>query len=123
MDIITLVHKRDMTYDFHIKHNMSAFEWKLNAMINEDLTNKFPQDWKHAIYTYYKCEKFLCVCVCIIKLHWHFLPDLAQILNKAMNSKGTASKPVPGADFIQLSILRHLFVSHTQQPIRLRESG
>ena len=63
------------------------------------------------------------VCVCIIKLHCHFLPDLAQILNKAMNSKGAASKPVPGADFIQLSILRHLFVSHSWQPIRLRESG
>ena len=54
------------------------------------------------------------MCVCIIKLHSHFLPDLAQILNKAMNSKGAASKPVPGADFIQLLILRHLFVSHTQ---------
>ena len=56
----------------------------------------------------------VCVCVCIIKLLCHFLPDLAQILNKAMNSKGAASKPVPGADFIQLLILRHLFVSHTQ---------
>ena len=31
-----------------------------------------------------------------------------------MNSKGAASKPVPGADFTQLLILRHLFVSHTQ---------
>ena len=57
---------------------------------------------------------FLCVCVCNIKLLCHFLPDLAQILNKAMNSKGAASKPVPGSDFTQLLILRHLFVSHTQ---------
>ena len=65
------------------------------------------------LYTYYKCENYF-FCVCIIKLHCHFLPDLAQILNKAMNSKGAASKPVPGADFIQLLILRHLFVSHTQ---------
>ena len=56
----------------------------------------------------------VCVCVCIIKLLCHFLPDLAQILNKAMNSKGAASKPVPGAYFTQLLILRHLFVSHTQ---------
>ena len=56
----------------------------------------------------------VCVCVCIIKLLCDFLPDLAQIMNKAMNSKGAASKPVPGADFIQLLILRHLFVSHTQ---------
>ena len=43
MDIITLAHKRDMTYDFYLKHNMSAFEWKLNSMINKDknLINKF----------------------------------------------------------------------------------
>ena len=26
MDIITLAHKRDMTYDFYLKHIMSAFE-------------------------------------------------------------------------------------------------
>ena len=46
MDIITLAHKRDMTYDFYLKHNMSAFEWKLNAMINKDkcLINEFPQN-------------------------------------------------------------------------------
>ena len=24
MDIITLTHKRDVTYDFYLKHNMSA---------------------------------------------------------------------------------------------------
>ena len=36
IDIITLAHKRDMTYDFHLKHNMSAFEWKLNATTNKD---------------------------------------------------------------------------------------
>ena len=36
MNIITLAHKRDMTYDFYIKHNMCAFEWKLNSMINKD---------------------------------------------------------------------------------------
>ena len=36
MDIITLTHKRDMTYHFYLKHNMPAFEWKLNAMINKD---------------------------------------------------------------------------------------
>ena len=43
MDIRTLAHKRDMTYDFYLKHNMSAFEWKLNAMINKDknLIEKF----------------------------------------------------------------------------------
>ena len=44
MDIITLAHKRDMNYDFYLKHNISAFEWKLNALINKDknLINKFP---------------------------------------------------------------------------------
>ena len=26
MNIITLAHKREMTYDFYIKHNMSAIE-------------------------------------------------------------------------------------------------
>ena len=43
MNIITLAHKCDMIYDFYSKHNMSAFEWKLNAMINKDknLINKF----------------------------------------------------------------------------------
>ena len=49
MNIITLAHKRDMTYDFFLKHNMPAFEWKLNAMINKDknLINKFPRIWRH----------------------------------------------------------------------------
>ena len=53
MDIITLAHKRDMTYDFYLKLNMSAFEWKLNSMINKDknLINKFPQNWRHPINT------------------------------------------------------------------------
>ena len=53
MDIITLAHKRDMTYDHYLKHNMPAFEWKLNAMINKDknLINKFPKNWRHPIYT------------------------------------------------------------------------
>ena len=45
MNIITLAHKCDMTYDFYLKHKMSAFEWKLNAMINKDknLFDKFPK--------------------------------------------------------------------------------
>ena len=36
IDIITPAHKRDATYDFYIKHNMSAFEWKLNGMKNKN---------------------------------------------------------------------------------------
>ena len=49
MDFLTLADKRDMTYDFYFKHNMSALKWKLNAMINKDknLIDKFPQDWRH----------------------------------------------------------------------------
>ena len=60
MDIITLAHKRDMTYDFYLKHNMSAFEWKLNAMINKDknLINKFPKNWRHTINTKFNCYRF-----------------------------------------------------------------
>ena len=51
VDIVTFAHERDMTYDFYMKHNMSAFEWKLNAMINKDknLIIKFPQDWHHPL--------------------------------------------------------------------------
>ena len=60
MDIITLAHKRDMTYDFFLKPNMPAFEWKLNAMINKDknLINKFPRDWRHPINTKLDCYCF-----------------------------------------------------------------
>ena len=29
MDIITLAHKRDMTYDFYLKHNMSVLNGRL----------------------------------------------------------------------------------------------
>ena len=36
MDIITLGHKRDITYDFYIQHNMPALEMRLNAVINKD---------------------------------------------------------------------------------------
>ena len=36
MHIITLANKMDMSYDFYIKYNMCALEWKLNAMINKN---------------------------------------------------------------------------------------
>ena len=57
MDIITLAHKRNMTYDFYLKYNMPAFERKLNAMINKDenLINKFPQTWRHPIIMKFNC--------------------------------------------------------------------
>ena len=59
MDIITLAHKRDMTYDFYLKHKMPASEWKLNAMISKDknLNNKFPQNWRHPLNTRFDCYR------------------------------------------------------------------
>ena len=53
MDSKTLAHKRDMTFDFYLKQNISAFEWKLNAMINADkyLIIKFPQNCWYPINT------------------------------------------------------------------------
>ena len=59
MDVITLSHKRDKTYDFYLKHNMSAFEWKLNPMINKDknLINKFPRIWRHPINNKFNCYR------------------------------------------------------------------
>ena len=59
MDIITLAHKRDMTCDFYLKHNMPAFEWKLNALINKDknLINKIPRNWRHPFNTKFECSR------------------------------------------------------------------
>ena len=59
MDFITLVHKRDMTYDFYLKHNMSAFEWKLNAMNNKDknLIKKLPRIWRHPNNIKFDCYR------------------------------------------------------------------
>ena len=36
----------DMTYDFYMKPNMEAIEWKLNKRINknEKLSNKLPEN-------------------------------------------------------------------------------
>ena len=44
INIIIVCKKMDLTYDFHIKHNMHAVEWKLNKLIDEDknLINKLP---------------------------------------------------------------------------------
>ena len=59
MVIITLALKRDMTYDFYIQHNMSAFEWKLNDMVHKDknMINKFPQNWWHPIKRRFNCYR------------------------------------------------------------------
>ena len=51
MHNITIAKKMDTSYDFYIKHNMCALEWKLNAMINKNksLINKFDQNWGHPL--------------------------------------------------------------------------
>ena len=48
-----------MTYDFYLKHNIPAFEWHLNVMINKDknLINKFPQNWRHPINNKFECHR------------------------------------------------------------------
>ena len=42
MKIITIANKLDMSDDFYIKHNIDAFEWRLNALVSENkkLVNK-----------------------------------------------------------------------------------
>ena len=59
MDIITLAHKRDMTYDFYMKHIMSAFEWLINKKLNKDKTliNQFPQNWWHPTNSKFDCYR------------------------------------------------------------------
>ena len=56
MDIITFAHKRDMTYDFYLKHKRPAFEWKLNEIINKDknLINKLPTSWVNPLNRKFK---------------------------------------------------------------------
>ena len=40
-----------MSYDFYIRHNLCAMEWKLKAMIikNKSLINKIDRNWRHAL--------------------------------------------------------------------------
>ena len=51
MKNITIANKLDMSYDFYIKHNKEAVEWKLDAMINKNknLINKFNSNWRHPL--------------------------------------------------------------------------
>ena len=59
MDIITLAHKRDIIYEFYLKHNIPAIEWKINQLINKDknLINKFPRTWSHPINRKFNCYR------------------------------------------------------------------
>ena len=51
MNLITIANKMDMSYDYYLKHNMHAVEWKMNAMINKNknLMNKFNRKWGHPL--------------------------------------------------------------------------
>ena len=51
MHIIKIANKMDMSYDFYIKHNKHAIEWKLNAMVNKNksLIVMFPRNWRHPL--------------------------------------------------------------------------
>ena len=59
MNIITVCNKMHMTYDYYIKHNMPAIEWKINQLINKDkkLINKMPVSWIHPLNRKYKCHR------------------------------------------------------------------
>ena len=51
MHIITIANKIDMSYDFYIRNNMHADEWKKNAMINKNksLINNFDPTGRHPL--------------------------------------------------------------------------
>ena len=48
MNNTTIANKMDMSFDFFIKHNIHAVEWKLNAMINKNknLMVKLDRNWR-----------------------------------------------------------------------------
>ena len=49
-----------MTYDFYIKDNMHAVEWKINAMINKNksLIHEFDRNWKHPLNRKFASYRF-----------------------------------------------------------------
>ena len=51
MLIIKIASKMDMSYDFYIKHNMHAVDWKFKKMIKKykSFINKFPRNWRHPL--------------------------------------------------------------------------
>ena len=56
MNLITIVIKRVMSYDFYFKHGMCALERKLSAMINKNknLINKIDRNWRHILNKIFK---------------------------------------------------------------------
>ena len=81
MGIVTLAQKRDKTCDFVLKHNMPAFEWKLNALINRDknLINKFPQNWRHPIITKFDCYRINIIQMEFVKQYVFYNPNIEGI--------------------------------------------
>ena len=60
MNIKTIVKKLDMSYDFYIKQNMHAVEWKLNVIINKNnkLINKLDRSKRHPLIRKYSHISF-----------------------------------------------------------------
>ena len=56
MNIITTANNLDMSYDFYIRHNTHAVEWKVKAMINKNelLIKKLNRKWRHLLIRKYK---------------------------------------------------------------------
>ena len=56
MKIITIANNMDMSYDFYIRHNNPAVEWKLHALINKNpnLINKYNRNWRHPLNRKFK---------------------------------------------------------------------
>ena len=56
MNFIIVCNKMDMTYDFYMKHNRPAVEWKLNELINKNknLINNLPATWLHPLNRKFK---------------------------------------------------------------------
>ena len=81
MNIITLAHKRDMTYDFYLKHHMSAVELKLNAIINKDktLSSKFPRNWRYPINTGFDCYRNNIILMNFVEEFVFYKPNLKDI--------------------------------------------
>ena len=51
MSKIKISNKLDMSFDFHIRHNMHAVEWRIKTIINENenLINNLNRIWRHPL--------------------------------------------------------------------------
>ena len=55
LNFITIANKTDMSYDFYIRHNKHAVEWKIIAKINKNksVINKLGRNWRHPLIIEY----------------------------------------------------------------------